>query len=42
VYHDPKAATNPDEARTLTDQEVDQRHAEVVKTANQRMGATLR
>lgn len=42
VYRDPKAATAPDEARTLTDAEVDQRHAAVVKTVTERFGAALR
>jgi phenylalanyl-tRNA synthetase beta chain len=42
VYRDPKAATDPDHARTLTDEEVDRRHAEVVKTARERFGARLR
>lgn len=42
IYRDPKAATDPENARTLTDEEVDRRHAEVVKTARERMGAQLR
>lgn len=42
VYRDPKAATAPDEARTLTDAEVDQRHAAVVKAVTERFGAALR
>lgn len=42
VYRDPKAATDPEHARTLTDEEVDRRHAEVVKTARERFGARLR
>lgn len=42
VYRDPKAATEPDKARTLTDREVDQRHAEVVKAATERLGGQLR
>jgi len=42
IYRDPKAATDPEHARTLTDEEVDRRHAEVVKTARERMGAQLR
>lgn len=42
VYRDPKAASAPDKARTLTDREVDQRHAEVVKAATERLGGQLR
>jgi phenylalanyl-tRNA synthetase beta chain len=37
VYRDPKAATNPDSARTLTDQEVEERH-ERVRAALRRHG----
>jgi phenylalanyl-tRNA synthetase beta chain len=42
VYRDPLAATAPDKARTLTDAEVDQRHAAVVQKTHERFGATLR
>lgn len=42
VYRDPKAATAPSEARTLTDQEVDRRHEAVVTAARKRFGAELR
>ena len=42
VYRDPRAATAPSEARTLTDREVDERHAAVVSKANAELGATLR
>ncbi len=42
VYRDPKAATDPDNARTLTDVEVDERHKAVLAEVNQRFGATLR
>jgi phenylalanyl-tRNA synthetase beta chain len=42
VYRDPRAATAPSEARTLTDREVDERHAAVVTKANAELGATLR
>ncbi len=42
VYRDPKAATDPDKARTLTDVEVDERHKAVVADVNERFGATLR
>jgi phenylalanyl-tRNA synthetase beta chain len=37
VYRDPKATTDPDAARTLTDDEVDKRH-EKVRQALQRLG----
>jgi phenylalanyl-tRNA synthetase beta chain len=37
VYRDPKGATDPDAARTLTDEEVDQRH-EKVRQALGRLG----
>jgi phenylalanyl-tRNA synthetase beta chain len=42
VYRDPKAATDPDAARTLTDEEVDKRHAAVVDSVRQKFGAVLR
>jgi phenylalanyl-tRNA synthetase beta chain len=42
VYRDPRASTAPSEARTLTDREVDERHAAVVAKANAELGATLR
>jgi phenylalanyl-tRNA synthetase beta chain len=42
VYRDPLAATAPDKARTLTDAEVDERHAAVEKALKERFGATLR
>ncbi|NUP08500.1 MAG: phenylalanine--tRNA ligase subunit beta [Polyangiaceae bacterium] len=42
VYRDPKAATDPDRARTLTDAEVDERHNKVIKTVHDRFGAELR
>jgi phenylalanyl-tRNA synthetase beta chain len=42
VYRDPRAASAPTEARTLTDQEVDERHAAVVAKARAELGATLR
>jgi phenylalanyl-tRNA synthetase beta chain len=42
VYRDPKAATDPDKARTLTDDEVDQRHKAVEKAVKDRFGAELR
>ncbi len=42
VYRDPRARTDPEKARTLTDAEVDQRQALVVRAAQERLGATLR
>ena len=42
VYRDPRAATAPSEARTLTDLEVDERHAVVVAKAKAELGAILR
>ncbi|HKQ68952.1 MAG TPA: phenylalanine--tRNA ligase subunit beta [Polyangiaceae bacterium] len=42
VYRDPRAATAPHEAKTLTDKEVDDRHAAVVAKAKAELGATLR
>jgi phenylalanyl-tRNA synthetase beta chain len=42
VYRDPKAASDPDHARTLTDAEVDQRHQAVIEVVSKKLGATLR
>jgi phenylalanyl-tRNA synthetase beta chain len=42
VYRDPRAAIAPSEAKTLTDKEVDERHAAVIAAAKARFGATLR
>ncbi|MBK8938658.1 MAG: phenylalanine--tRNA ligase subunit beta [Polyangiaceae bacterium] len=42
VYRDPRAATDPERAKTLTDSEVDQRHAKVVTLVRERFGAELR
>jgi len=42
VYRDPKATSRSQDARTLTDAEVDARHATVVKAVGQAFGATLR
>lgn len=42
VYRDPLAASNPDKARTLTDAEVDKRHAAVEAAMKERFGAKLR
>ena len=40
--YDPKAATDPEKARTLTDEEVDKRHQAVVQAVQKRFGAVLR
>ncbi|MCB9588994.1 MAG: phenylalanine--tRNA ligase subunit beta [Polyangiaceae bacterium] len=42
VYRDPKAALDPDNARTLTDKEVDKAHTRAVQQAEKAVGATLR
>lgn len=42
VYRDPKAATDVENARTLTDKEVDELQGRVLKTTQERVGATLR
>jgi phenylalanyl-tRNA synthetase beta chain len=42
VYRDPKAATDPEHARTLTDEEVDKRHQAIEAAVKQRFGAVLR
>ena len=42
VYRDPKAQARAQDARTLTDAEVDARHASVVNAVGQQFGATLR
>ncbi len=42
VYRDPKARTDVDRARTLTDKEVDKRQDKVLRAAQQTLGATLR
>lgn len=42
VYRDPRATIDPERARTLTDEEVDQRHRAVVDAVNKRFGAVLR
>lgn len=42
VYRDPKAAERAEEARTLTDKEIDQLQQQVLRTAQERVGATLR
>ncbi len=42
VYRDPRAATDPDAAKTLTDEEVDRKHAKVVEAVKEKFGAVLR
>jgi phenylalanyl-tRNA synthetase beta chain len=42
IYRDPLSATDPDKARTLTDEEVDRRHKAAEATVHARFGATLR
>jgi phenylalanyl-tRNA synthetase beta chain len=42
IYRDPRAATDPDAAKTLTDEEVDKTHERVVAAVKQKYGATLR
>jgi phenylalanyl-tRNA synthetase beta chain len=42
VYRDPRAASDPASARTLTDAEVDERHAAVVTAVTERFGAVIR
>ena len=42
TYRDPLAATSPDQARTLTDKEVDACHSRIVAAAKQQLGANLR
>ncbi len=42
IYRDPKARTAPDQARTLTDQEVDAIVGRMLDTAKSSFGATLR
>ena len=42
VYRDPRAATDPDAAKTLTDDEVDRTHEKVVQAVKQKFGAVLR
>jgi phenylalanyl-tRNA synthetase beta chain len=41
VYRDPKSATDPDNATTLTDKQVDKQHEKVL-AAVQKLGVTLR
>jgi phenylalanyl-tRNA synthetase beta chain len=42
VYRDPRAATDPEAARTLTDVDVDAQHQVVVEAVKERFGAVLR
>ncbi len=42
VYRDPKSATEPDKARSLTDVEIDERQQQVIRAVAERLGATLR
>jgi phenylalanyl-tRNA synthetase beta chain len=42
VYRDPRAATDPEHARTLTDEEVDQKNQAVLAAVSQKFGAVLR
>ena len=42
VYRDPRAATDPDNAKTLTDEEVDAKNQAVLASVSQRFGAVLR
>jgi phenylalanyl-tRNA synthetase beta chain len=42
VYRDPKAARDPEHARTLTDQEVDTQHQKLVQAVTEKFGAQLR
>ncbi|HZO15516.1 MAG TPA: phenylalanine--tRNA ligase subunit beta, partial [Polyangiaceae bacterium] len=42
VFRDPRSATDPDRARTLTDEEVDGRTSFVIATMHERFGATVR
>ncbi len=42
VYRDPRAQTEPERARTLTDKEIDEIQARVLSRAAEELGATLR
>jgi phenylalanyl-tRNA synthetase beta chain len=42
VFRDPKAATDPERARTLTDAEVDAHTKAVIETVSSKLGATVR
>lgn len=42
IYRDPRAATEPEKARTLTDEEVDQKNQAVLAAVSKKLGAVLR
>jgi phenylalanyl-tRNA synthetase beta chain len=42
TFRDPRSATHPDQARTLTDEEVDARTAAVIDRVKERFGAVVR
>jgi phenylalanyl-tRNA synthetase beta chain len=42
IYRDPRAASDPDAAKTLTDEEVDKTHEQVVAAVKEKYGAVLR
>jgi phenylalanyl-tRNA synthetase beta chain len=42
VYRDPRAATDPENARTLTDEEVDRKNQTVLAAVSEKFGAVLR
>ncbi|MBK8257300.1 MAG: phenylalanine--tRNA ligase subunit beta [Polyangiaceae bacterium] len=42
IYRDPRAATDPETARTLTDEEVDKKNQAVLASVSERFGAVLR
>jgi phenylalanyl-tRNA synthetase beta chain len=42
VYRDPRAATDPDAAHTLTDKEVEARQEQILRTASAELGVMLR
>lgn len=42
VYRDPRAASDPEKARTLTDEEVDRKNQAVLAAVSERFGAVLR
>ncbi|MEZ4314966.1 MAG: phenylalanine--tRNA ligase subunit beta [Polyangiaceae bacterium] len=42
VYRDPRAASEPEKARTLTDEEVDKKNQAVLAAVSERFGAVLR
>lgn len=42
IYRDPRAATDPEKAKTLTDEEVDKRHKAAEDAVKKKFGAVLR